>query len=85
MNAEMLRLRNALEQNNIVWVDGSDAPDYYCTHFLCGNREWCVSSGRGISECQSNLLELTVIGINGSKPITNITAADVMAMVLVYA
>lgn len=85
MNAEMLKLRNELEKQGIIWVDGSDAPDYYCTLFLCGNREWCVISGRGVSDCQSNMLELTVVGINNGKPVVNITAADVMAMVLVYA
>lgn len=84
MNAEMMRLRDSLEEEEIFWIDRSEAPYFYCTEFNVADTKWFVTSGRAVSGCIRALLVLTCLLINNGDPVGNLTADEIMEMVNVY-
>lgn len=84
MNAEMMRLRDFLDDEEILWFDRSDAPNFYRTEFQAGNTKWLVTSGRAVTGCVRALLELTCIVVNNGDPVGNLSSSEIIEMVRAY-
>ena len=84
MNAEMMKLRDSLDDEEILWYDRSDAPNYYRTEFNIAKCKWLVTSGRAVSGCVRVLLELSCLLVNNGDPVGNLTADEIIEMVKAY-
>ena len=84
MNAEMMKLRDYLDDDEILWYDRSEAPNFYRTEFHVADTKWLVTSGRAVTGCARALLELTCLFVNNGDPVGNFTSDEIIEMVRTY-
>lgn len=86
MPEEMIKLRNALDERKIAWVDKSDDMGrsfpfldmmIYRTAYDYGGIKWSVISGFSTFGGDKGLLE---VWISNSDPIGSLTAKDILTM-----
>ena len=95
MIAEMIKLRKALDDKGIPWVDRSNISEtesskkfydmsMYRTCFIRHDTEWIVINGFGSIGHKDGLLELTADCVNNGISLGNLKAVDVMNLISVF-